>query len=144
MKYLFRQHYSLQGADMKPSKQPAAPTVLLVEPEPEALAMYARHLSRANLLVNVCLELVNLMRHVQEVRPHLLVINPTPNLRASLAVLKQIQVKHPALPIITVGAPIPDPYLDQLMATGVALHINRYLSQPRDIAVAARQILGLT
>lgn len=141
MDYLFRQHYSLKPKQTQPAV--GSPTVLLAESEAEALAVYARHLTRANLLVNVCLDLAGLHRQVKEVGPQLLVINPSSNLPGTLIVLEQIQSTHPALPIITVGAPIPDSYLDRLMASGVALHLNRTLSQPRDLAIAARQILGL-
>jgi DNA-binding NtrC family response regulator len=142
MDYLFRQHYSLKPKQSSlPSAQ--APTVLLSESEAEALALYARHLTRANMLVNVCLDLGTLHRQVRELGPQLLVVNPSSNLAGTLVVLERIQATHPALPIITVGAPIPDSYLDRLMASGVALHLNRTLSQPRDLAIAARQILGL-
>lgn len=141
MDYLFRQHYSLKPQSEQ--SQASGPTVLLAESEAEALALYARHLTKANLLVNVCLDLTHLHRQVREIEPHLLVVNPSSNLSATLVVIKRIQTTHPALPIITVGGPIPDTYLDRLMASGVALHLNRTLSQPRDLAIAARQILGL-
>jgi len=140
MDYLFRQHYTVR----QPAPLSAAPSVLLAESEPEALALYARHLSEANLLVNVCLDLNRLLTNINEVQPHLLIINPAPDLAGTIASLRQVAASYPGLPIISIGAPVPDPFLDRLMATGVALHINRTLSQPRDIAVAARQILGLT
>jgi DNA-binding NtrC family response regulator len=143
MDYLFHQHYSLQAPSGPFAPPSASPVVLLAETEPEALALYARHLANASLLVSVCLDLGQLLRQIRAAQPHLLVINPAPDIAATITALRQVAAAHPGLPIITVGAPIPDPYLDRLMATGVALHINRTLSQPRDIAVAARQILGL-
>jgi len=135
MDYIFRQHYNAVSA--------TTPVILLAEPEPEALALYARHLTNADLLVNVCMELHQLLQQVRQVRPHLLIINPAPDITATILLLRQVLSLYPDLPIITVGAPVPDPYLDRLMAAGVALHINRSLSQPRDIAIAARQMLGL-
>jgi DNA-binding NtrC family response regulator len=139
MDYLFRQHYTMNPGMSVAS---STPMVLLAEPEPEALALYARHLSRADLLVSVCLEARRLPYHVQEAQPHLLVINPMPDLALSLNMLEYISQLQPGLPVITVGTAIPDHYLDRLMSLGVSLHINRSLSQPRDIVIAARQILG--
>lgn len=144
MDYLFHQHYTLQQQPDGLPATPGFPVVLLAESEPEALALYARHLAGAHLLVNVCMDLGQLSRQAQELQPHLLIVNPAPDIVSTIAVLKRIAMALPSLPIITIGSAIPDLYLDRLMATGVALHINRTLSQPRDIAVAARQILGLT
>ncbi len=148
MEYLFRQHYTLQtppgSVGPVDAIVPVMPVVLLAEPEPEALALYARHLVRADLLVNVCMELSRLLRQVQDTRPGLLIINPTPDLGAAISLLRQVAAAHPGMPVITIGSAIPDAYLDRLMASGVALHLNRSLTQPRDIAVAARQILGLS
>jgi DNA-binding NtrC family response regulator len=143
MDFLFRQHYTLKAPKSPLQAEASAPLVLLVETEPESLALYASHLAKASMLVNVCLELSELQRQVRDIEPHLLIVNPSHNLNLALTVLRQIAKAHPGLPIITVGGSIPDPYLDRLMATGVALHLNRQLTQPRDIAVAARQILGL-
>jgi len=146
MNYVFRQHYTWQtpSSDVTLNRGDRNfPTVLLVEAEPEALALYAGHLTKANLLVNVCLELSDVLRQISETQPHLLIVNPSRDLNQALAVLSQVTRLEPGLPIITVGGTIPDPYLDRLMATGVALHLNRLLTQPRDIAIAARQILGL-
>lgn len=137
MQYIFRKNYTMQNEPSGP------PLVLLAEPEPEALALYARHLTRANLLVNVCLELSGVLRQIQHASPQLLIINPSADIAYGLVLLRKISSRHPELPIITIGGAIPDPYLDRLMASGVAFHLNRSLTQPRDIAVAARQILGL-
>jgi hypothetical protein len=142
MNYLFHYHHTLQSPEG--ARTSGAPLVLLAETEPEALALYARHLAQVRLLVNVCLDLSQLARQAAEIRPQLLVINPTSDLSAAIAVLRQVMTAQPGLPVITVGSAIPDSYLDRLMASGVVLHINRNLSQPRDVAVAARQILGLT
>jgi DNA-binding NtrC family response regulator len=144
MEYLFRQHYNLQPLPDAIAPDSASPIVLLAESEPEALALYARHLARADLQVNVCMELALLLRQVQDSRPGLLIINPTPDITAAIALLRQIAAAQPGIPVITIGAAIPDAYLDQLMASGVALHLNRSLTRPQDIAVAARQLLGLT
>jgi hypothetical protein len=142
MDYLFRRHYKMQpSASAQPTV--AAPLVLLAEPEAEALAVYARHLTKANLLVNICLELSLLIRQVEEVRPHLLVLNPGKDIAEAISILQQVTGTNPGLPVITIGGAIPDHYLDRLMATGVALHLNRSLTQPRDIAVAAKQLLRL-
>jgi hypothetical protein len=144
MNFLFRQHYKLQAQQPSQPEAQSEPVVLLLEQEPESLALYASHLAKANMLVNVCLELSQLARQVNQIQPHLLIINPTRDINLALAILNQVVQTQPGLPIITIGGSIPDPYLDRLMAVGVALHLNRWLTQPRDIAVAARQILGLT
>jgi hypothetical protein len=140
MNYIFRQHYTLPRSDAGFSQMPV---VLLAEPEAETLAVYARHLTRAQLSVNVCMELSLVLRQIREVKPHLLIINPMPDLAPAINLLRQVAETYPGLPIITIGLAIPDPYLDRLMAAGVTLHINRTLTRPPDIAIAARQILGL-
>jgi hypothetical protein len=138
MDYMFTRHYIFN--------QPAAannlPRVLLAEPEPEALAVYARHLSQARFLVSVCLDLDQLLRHVEEAVPHLLILNPGPDLAVTVRLLEQASRRWPKLLVITVGRAIPDAYLDRLMASGVSLHLNRSLCRPVDIAIAARHLLA--
>jgi hypothetical protein len=144
MHYTFAKHYSL--ANPPPANWrggPTLPRVLLAEPEAESLAVYARHLDNAKLTVSVCLDLSNLVRHIRETDPHLLIVNPSSDLSLGIRMLEQAAVHFPDLPVITVGAAIPEIYLDRLMGnTGVTLHLNRALSQPSDVAVAAQHLLN--
>ena len=150
MQYLFRQHYSLkpglQQPELKPNIliAPSAPTqltVLIAEPNPETMAMYKRHLDEDDVAVYLCADITQTGRYVQHIKPKVLVINPAPNLTASLNILKQVMIIQPSLSVITIGSLIPEFYLDKLMSLGVSLHINRSLSQPRDLATAVKRML---
>jgi DNA-binding NtrC family response regulator len=145
MKYMFLNHYRVSKENAVPqvAHGPDFPTVLLAESDPEMVAIYTRHLNKADLAVILCIEPTQLIRHVTEVRPHLLVLNPTYDPANSVMLLEQVTKHAPHLPIVTIGHAIPDPYLDRIMATGVSLHLNRSFSQPRDLVIAIRQILGL-
>ena len=139
MDYIFRTHYRLTSNSMsKP-----IPVVLLAETEPEACAMYRRHLTAgADLEVSVCGSLAALSGQLETLQPDLLIINPGPNLKGSLKFLGRAKRLYPALRIITLGYAIPEDYLDELMQLGVSAHINRYLSRPQDVALAAQQVLS--
>ncbi len=118
------------------------PIILLAESDPETMAMYVRHLGSAEFAVCVCVDLRLVPQHVINLKPAVLVLNPSPNLRLSLDVLRRSMIAHPTLSVITMGDVIPDQYMDQLMRSGVSMHINRSLSQPRDLVVAVRQMLN--
>src|ERR1043165_8316284 len=99
MDYVFRQHYTMKA----PSEQAQVdvPVVLLLETEPEALALYGSHLTKAKLLVNICFELTDLLNQVATLEPHLLIVNPSRDLNLALAVLHRVAEIKPGLPIIT-------------------------------------------
>ncbi len=139
MNYIFKTSYRLNNSPLPRDSR----MVLLVEAEPEASAVYKRHLTQATgLEVAVCLNLLSLSQQLQDLRPDLLIINPMPNLKASLKSLLHAKQLYPGLLIITLGYAIPDDYLDRFMKLGVSAHINRHLSRPQDVALAAQQVLN--
>ena len=140
MNYVFHQHYSISPNTFTPNAD-FRPVVLLAESNPETMAMYARHLNGDDVSVCVCVDMSQVHRHVSVIKPHVLILNPSPDFRLSFDIVKKSIAAHPQLSVITVGDFIPDKYLDKLMSLGVSLHIKRSLSQPRDLVAAVRQVL---
>ena len=137
MNYIFYNHYYIEPMIFTRTKK----TILLAEPEPEARALYHKYLTSPNVTVSVCGDLSKLLEHLTLLEPDLLIINPGKNPAHSLAFLQSIKQAQPVLRIITIGYGTPDSYLDRFMQLGVSYHINRHLTRPQDIAVAAQQVL---
>lgn len=141
MNYVFHQHYSISPNTFT-ADEDFRPIVLLAESDPETMAMYARQLNGADVSVCICVDMGQVPYHVSNLKPDILVLNPSPDFRLSFDIVKKSIAAHPHLSVITIGDLIPDQYLDQLMGLGVSFHINRSLSQPRDLVAAVRQILA--
>lgn len=137
MDYIFFQHYNLET--MLSERQPKI--ILLAEPEPESQALYRRHLDAPDFVVNVCNDLAEIHNLLSSTLPDLLILNPGANPVRSLTILKGIKKNYPAMRIITLGYGTPEEYLDRFMQLGVSYHINRNLTRPQDVAMAARQVL---
>lgn len=137
MNYIFHNHYYIEPMTPVTSKK----TILLAEPEQEARVLYYRHLSNSDASVILCTDLSTLLEDLTMLKPDLLVINPGENPANSLAFLRNIKKTQPNLRIITIGYGTPDEYLDRFMQLGVSYHINRHLTRPQDVAVAAQQVL---
>jgi DNA-binding response OmpR family regulator len=138
MQYVFQQNFTIKPGLLESNPK----TVLLVEVDPEASAMYARHLSGIDVTVAVCGEPFRMLDHIAQSRADLMVFNPMPDVKQSIRLLREARSAYPSLPVISIGGTITDQSLDALMAAGVTMHINRYLTQPRDLSLAVQQILS--
>lgn len=138
MKYLFYNHYYIEPMISTSSNK----TILLAEPEAESRALYRKHLSASpGITVTICVDLTQLLDDLTSLKPDLLIVNPGKNPARSVVFLQRIKKLQPALRIITIGYGTPDDYLDRYMQLGVSYHINRHLTRPQDVAVAAQQVL---
>ena len=138
MNYIFYNYYYIEPMIFSRTNK----TILLAEPEPEARAVYRKHLAGPDVTVRICDDLSKLLEHLALLEPDLLIINPGKNPARSLAFLQSIKNTQPALRIITLGYGTPDDYLDRFMQIGVSYHINRHLTRPQDVAIAAQQVLA--
>lgn len=137
MNYLFYNHYYINPMISNQNDK----IILLAEPEAESRALYHKHLLSPGITVQICADLSQLLENLTTLEPDLLIINPGPNPARSLVFLQNIKKTQPALRIITIGYGTPDDYLDRFMQLGVSYHINRHLTRPQDVAVAAQQVL---
>ncbi len=137
MQYLFYNHYYIEPMNLENSQK----IILLAEPEAESRALYTKHLASANMLVEICEDLSQLIDKLASFEPDLLIVNPGTNPAHSLVFLQQVKKNQPTLSIITIGYGTPEEYLDRFMELGVSCHINRNLTRPQDVVVAAQQVL---
>lgn len=137
MQYMFYNHYYIEPMIVKNSQK----IILLAEPEAESRALYTKHLIGANMLVEICEDLSELTQKLISSEPDLLIVNPGSNPARSLVFLQNVKKTQPSLSIITIGYGTPEEYLDRFMEIGVSCHINRNLTRPQDVVVAAQQVL---
>lgn len=117
------------------------PIVVLAETDPETRAIYARYLSRANFIVNLCAEVDALHKQMLVYEPDILVCNPNFLFGFSSSVFHNIRSLYPKLPIVTVGDSVVDTDMDKLMKLGVSAHLSRKFSQPNDLVFTVEQLL---
>lgn len=141
MDYIFYNHYYVEQTIDSMITLSSHKTILLAEPELEARGLYEKHLVGPDIEVYVCQDQNKLHENLADINPDLLIINPGTNPARSLVFLQSIKKNHPYLKIITIGYGTPDDYLDRFMQIGVSYHINRHLTRPQDVAVAAQQVL---
>lgn len=139
MQFVFQKNYTVRPGmlEVTPPK-----VILLVEADPEASAMYSRHLSNGDVMVVVCPQLSDMINSIESSRADVVILNPMPDMKRSIKILREARTSYPSLPVVSIGGSIPDRFLDQLMSAGVTMHINRYLTHPRDLHIAVQQILS--
>jgi CheY-like chemotaxis protein len=139
MQYVFQKNFTVRPEMLEstPSK-----IILLVEPDLEASAMYSRHLSGIDVSIVTCHQLSDMLQRIATSGADIVILNPMHDVKQSIKVLRQARSSYPSLPVISIGGRLADQSLDQLMAAGVTMHINRYLTQPRDLYFAVQQILS--
>ena len=140
MNYIYKQKFQL--TDLVPLPE-LNKKVLIYEPSYELGQVYSQHLSRRNYLVTHCTNLELIKQHLVYWQPHLvlfsidgLAINL--DLFAKLSGLRQDQ----GLQVITLGYEVSDEILKKLMSMGVASHVNRKLSRPRDLVEIIDNVLA--
>ncbi len=139
MEYITRQKFSLRN---QPFISLFGATVLLVEPEAEACAVFTRQLEGVHMKVISCGEFHKMMEQVEKESPDIVIVNPTHDIKKGVAFVESLKKKHPHVPVITIGKSIREGYLDAIMKAGVAFHLNRQFTQPRDLLLAVEQLLN--
>lgn len=117
-------------------------TVGLVDGDTQSLSFYTQKLQQANLEVIGFESLADLARHVISMPIDIVIFSPrTEQLSGELSALKSFIDQNPQLPLITMAKTMQEMQIDAIMKLGARLHINRDLTQPRDVLIALQQIL---
>lgn len=139
MDYITTQKYSLRN---QPFVTLYGATVLLVEPEAESCAVYSRQLQGVNMNVITCGSLEDMLGSIEQQVPDIVIVNPTANVNKGIRFVSLLKANYPQMPVITIARSMLDEHLDAMMKAGVSFHINRQLTQPRDILLAVEQLLS--
>jgi len=139
MDYITSQKFSMRN---QPFISLFGATVLLVEPEAEACAVYTRQFQGVNMNVITCGTVDEMLARVKEDVPDVVIVNPTYDIAQGVQLVTMLKQNHPKIPVITIGQSILEAHLDAMMKAGVSFHINRQFTQPRDILLALEQILN--
>lgn len=114
----------------------------LVDSNQQSLSFYTQKLQQANLDVTGFENLPDLANHVLVIPIDAVIFSPRVDKFASeLNELKRFIANNPQLPLITMAQTMQEMEIDAIMKLGARLHINRDLSQPRDLLIALQQIL---
>lgn len=138
MDYITQHHHTMQT---EPFDNLNGAVVLLVDPESESRNFYGHQLEDIGMKV---LELESLAKMVAATKTHspdVVIVNPSPDYNAGSKQIQSLREQFPVLPVITMTTTIPDDVIDAMMKAGVSLHINRGLTQPRDLLLALEQVI---
>lgn len=116
-------------------------TIALFEPNAEKLAVYRRHLHNVNSVVLESPSIFQLPLLVKVHKPDALVVNPFVDLLLSLDLIQLMAENFPTMPVIAIGDPGKDDYLDAIMKVGVRAHLHPRFTKPKDLLVTLEQIL---
>lgn len=138
MEYIFREKFIRPGL----KEQIVLPKVVLIaEPDHILAEIYSRHFTKADFIADKCVEYGKLLGHLSELDPHLLLLSLGPIKSQEKNVIKNISKRHPSMQIITTADKKGSQDLTQLLGLGVAGHINKALTRPRDIVTLAQHVL---
>jgi hypothetical protein len=120
--------------------------VLLVSPSYENTQFYGGKLGALNMQVTTCDDFRAAPKHIEYITPSVVILSPDENHDSYINLhdlIKYISEFFPTLPVITLAHTIPEVYLDAIMSTGASVtHINRSMSQPRDLMLTIEHMLG--
>lgn len=139
MEFITRQKYSLRNV---PYISLYGTTIGLFEPDPEKAGLYRRHLAGVSAVTVEPDSLYQLPMLVKVHRPDALVVNPfrEPNLGFELVSL--IAGRFPGMPVIAVGDPGENDYLDAIMKAGARAHLHPQFTRPKDLLVTLEELLA--
>ncbi len=117
-------------------------TVGLVDSDFQSLSFYTQKLKQANLEVVGFESLVDLSDQVLVLPISAVIFSPqVEKFSSELNALSQFIAQNPQLPLITMAKTMQEMQIDAIMKLGARLHINRDLSQPRDLLIALQQVM---
>ncbi len=117
-------------------------TVGLVDSDFQSLSFYTQKLKQANLEVVGFESLVDLSGQVLVLPISAVIFSPqVEKFSSELNALSQFIAQNPQLPLITMAKTMQEMQIDAIMKLGARLHINRDLSQPRDLLIALQQVM---
>ncbi len=117
-------------------------TVGLVDSDFQSLSFYTQKLKQANLEVVGFESLLDLSDQVLVLPISAVIFSPKiEKFSSELNALSQFIAQNPQLPLITMAKTMQEMQIDAIMKLGARLHINRDLSQPRDLLIALQQVM---
>ncbi|MBL8029786.1 MAG: hypothetical protein JNN11_00895 [Candidatus Doudnabacteria bacterium] len=140
MNYIEKQKfnlYELVGESVRKKR------ILLLEPEYYSRGLYARHLKLGGMHV-VCAEnMDHCIFMVKTCEPDLALISPHSerDLNKFIDKLKDLRKEHEFLPIMTIGQYLPSDILGKMMNLGVASHMEKRLSRPKDVVLIIKTFI---
>ncbi|MEZ4180645.1 MAG: hypothetical protein R3B41_04025 [Candidatus Doudnabacteria bacterium] len=137
MNYLIKKTYSLSN---QPFAKLYGTSMALVEPDAESRALYSQKLKEVNVNVEAYSLLEDLLAAMQENQFHVVILSPK---NKDLPILERMREQWPHIPLVTISKMMSEEDLDGIMKIGVAMHVNRDLTRPRDLLVALEQVLSL-
>ncbi len=139
MEFITHYHHTMQS---QPFVKLNGAVVLLVDPEPENRSFYGQQLEGMGMKVLVLDSLAQMIAAARTHSPDVVIVNPSPDYNAGSKHIQSLRQQFPVLPVISMTTTIPDEVIDAMMKAGVSLHINRGLTQPRDLLLALEQVIG--
>ena len=141
MDYIFAQKLNMKNVRSDFEYPPKL--VAIFEPEEYLRALYEKKFRAHNFLVQQISGTKQLLGLLDLLTPDLLIINSqfSADHRLVISFLKQLHVKFPSLPKVSLGKDLPAEHLKQLMSYGVVSHVERRLSRPNDLVAIAKTIL---
>ncbi len=140
MPYVYKQKFNIADLVHLP---PSETGVVIYEPEEYLAALYGYHLQLADFTVKFCRQFSQLPAVVRTYQPQALLLNPQSERMALFKPLIQLLLRDtPSLKVITISLSIEPEKIKQLMASGVVSHIDRHLTQPRDVVHIVRLVTG--
>lgn len=138
MEYITKQKFSLRNI---PYISLYGTTIGLFEPDAEKSALYRRHLHSVSSIIVESPSIYQLPILVKSHRPDAVVVNPFDDPEISLDLIQLIAENFPVMPVIAVGDPGKDDYLDAIMKAGVRAHLHPRFTKPKDLLTTLEQIL---
>ncbi len=140
MAYVFKQKFNIAELISKPSNQTV---VLIVEPDIYLAKLAERHLVAVGYRSCYCPDILLLEEFLSRVNPTVLLFNPEACRTFGIAagLIKKIIGGYPSLRVVTITHDIPGQNLSQMMNAGIASHINRKLTKPKDVAEIIRTLI---
>jgi CheY-like chemotaxis protein len=118
--------------------------VLLVSTSYENIAFYGSQLGSLLMDVTTCRNFSEAAKHIEITIPSVVIINPDEDdFPFAHDLVKHVSEFYPSVPVIALTKTMPEVYLDAIMSTGASVaHINRSMSQPRDLMLTIEHMLG--
>ncbi|QQS22800.1 hypothetical protein IPM19_04200 [bacterium] len=139
MDVIITKKYSLRN---QPFYSLVGTVIALVDSDTQSLSFYSQKLKQANMDVSGFESLSQLADHVTNSPVDVVIFSPSlERLSSEMQVLASFVSKNPQLPLLTMAKTMQEKEIDAIMKLGARMHINRDLSQPRDLLVALEQIL---
>lgn len=111
---------------------------IVFEPKLELAQLYAKYLKQQDFEAHISCDHAHLLALTSSISPKMIIYN----IDAGYEPLKFIKRQSPALIVITIGSDSEEQDLDALMEIGISGHINRKVTQPRDIGILAKQLIN--